>query len=106
MPLGHSVKSWGIRMAGFSKWFLLALTAITLAIPSHLAAQAKHATAKTGLPDEQAQHTATQKSESHSESAKTFLHKDWQVQSSCDDKAGGDKISAAGYEAERWHRTD
>ena len=37
---------------------------------------------------------------------KTFLHKNWQVQSSCDDKAAGDKISVAGFAAARWHRTD
>ena len=79
-------------MVGFSKYCLLVLTAVTLVIPSYLAAQAKQATPKTGSRDEQAKHSATQKSESHGE-AGNFLHKDWQVQSSCDDKAGGDKIS-------------
>ena len=93
-------------MVGFSKYCPLVLTAVTLVIPSNLAAQAKHATPKTGSRDEQAKHLGTQKSESRSESSKTFLRKNWQVQSSCDDKAGGGKISAAGYDAERWHRTD
>ena len=39
-------------------------------------------------------------------SAITFLHKDWQVQSACDDKSAGDKISAVGFDASKWHRTD
>jgi len=93
-------------MVGFSKPFLLSLTAVTLAVPGHLAAQAKNATTKVGSRSVQAQDPATQKSESSADGGKTFLHKDWQVQSSCDDKAGGDKISAAGFEAERWHRTE
>jgi len=93
-------------MARFSKPFLLALTAVTLAIPGHLAAQAKTTSPKAGSRGVQAKHAAMQESESHGESGKTFLHKDWQVQSSCEDKAGGDKISQAGFAAERWHRAD
>jgi exo-1,4-beta-D-glucosaminidase len=80
-------------MVGFSKYCLLALAVISLGIPATLAAQSKRS-----FP--------TKKADQHDESGKTFLHKDWQVQSSCDDKAGGDKISAAGFAAERWHRTD
>src|SRR6202045_1896200 len=80
-------------MVGFSKYCLLALAVISLGIPATLAAQSKRS-------------SSTKKAEQHDESAKTFLHKDWQVQSSCDDKAGGDKISVAGFAAERWHRTD
>jgi exo-1,4-beta-D-glucosaminidase len=93
-------------MVRFSKYCLFALTAVTLGIPAHLAAQAKHATPKAGSRDEQAKHPSRQKSESGDGSTKTFLHKDWQVQSSCDDKAAGDKVSTAGYGAGRWHRTD
>jgi exo-1,4-beta-D-glucosaminidase len=93
-------------MVRFSKPFLLALTAVTLTVPGHLAAQAKTTTPKAGSRGLQAQHAATQQTEPRGEAGKTFLHKDWQVQSSCDDKAGGDKISAAGFVPERWHRTD
>src|ERR1700731_3239336 len=80
-------------MVGFSKYCLLALAVISLGIPATFAPQSKRS-------------SSTKKAEQHDESAKTFLHKDWQVQSSCDDKAGGDKISVAGFAAERWHRTD
>src|ERR1700751_1975952 len=80
-------------MVGFSKYCLLVLAVISLGGPTTLAAQSKRS-------------SSTKKAEQHDESAKTFLHKDWQVQSSCDDKTGGDKISAAGFVAERWHRTD
>jgi exo-1,4-beta-D-glucosaminidase len=40
------------------------------------------------------------------ESEKLFLHKDWQLQSSCEVKAGGAEISAAGFNAGAWHHTD
>ncbi|HTC66822.1 MAG TPA: glycoside hydrolase family 2 protein [Candidatus Acidoferrum sp.] len=92
-------------MVVFSKYGLLLFAAIT--IPAGLAAQAKHPAApKAGLHDEQSKHVTALKSESHEEAGKAFLHKDWQVQSSCDDKAGGDKISSVGFEAGGWHRTD
>jgi exo-1,4-beta-D-glucosaminidase len=92
-------------MVVFSKYWLLVFTAIT--IPAGLAAQAKHPAApKAGLHDEQSKHVTAPKSESHEEAGKVFLHKDWQIQSSCNDKAGGDKISSAGFEAGGWHRTD
>jgi exo-1,4-beta-D-glucosaminidase len=38
--------------------------------------------------------------------AKIFVHKDWQLQSSCEVKAGGAEISAVGFDSETWHRTD
>ena len=93
-------------MVGFGKYWPLALTAVTLAIPVTIAAQEKHGTVKTGSGDEQAKHPSKRKSDIREDAGKVFLHKDWQVQSSCDDKANGDKISSAGYEASGWHRTD
>jgi len=39
------------------------------------------------------------------EPAKTFLHKDWQIQSACAAKASGAEISAAGFDAKGWHRS-
>jgi exo-1,4-beta-D-glucosaminidase len=38
--------------------------------------------------------------------AKIYLHKDWQLQSSCEEKAGGEQVSAVGFDASKWHRTD
>src|SRR5579859_4899775 len=35
-----------------------------------------------------------------------FLHKDWQVQSSCETKATAAEISAAGFDAKGWHHSD
>lgn len=40
------------------------------------------------------------------DSSKTFLHKDWQIQSACVAKAGGAEISAAGFDAKGWHHSD
>src|SRR6202166_2744571 len=40
------------------------------------------------------------------EAEKLFLHKDWQLQSSCEVKAGGAEISAAGFNASGWHHAD
>jgi exo-1,4-beta-D-glucosaminidase len=94
-------------MVGFSKYCLLMFAAVILAIPGCLAAQSKRSsTPKAELRDEQTKHLVEPKSKVREESGKTFLHKDWQVQSSCDDKTTGDKISAAGFEAGRWHHTD
>src|ERR1700682_5545848 len=39
-------------------------------------------------------------------SSKIFLHKDWQIQSSCEAKASGDEISAPGFNAKGWHHSD
>ena len=35
--------------------------------------------------------------------ARVYLHKDWQIQSSCEVKATGEQISALGFDASRWH---
>jgi exo-1,4-beta-D-glucosaminidase len=40
------------------------------------------------------------------QSGKLYLHRDWQLQSSCEVKAGGEQISTAGFDAKGWHRTD
>ena len=38
--------------------------------------------------------------------ARTYLHKDWQVQSSCEATATGEQISSARFDAKNWHKTD
>src|SRR5262249_40601402 len=38
--------------------------------------------------------------------AKIFIHQDWQLQSSCDSKAGGEQVSTVGYDSSKWHKTD
>ncbi len=38
--------------------------------------------------------------------ARTYLHKNWQIQSSCEAKATGEQISAAGFDAKGWHQSD
>src|SRR5271163_4715458 len=35
-----------------------------------------------------------------------YLHKDWQLQSSCEVKATGAQIAAPGFEASKWHHSD
>jgi exo-1,4-beta-D-glucosaminidase len=40
------------------------------------------------------------------ERSRIYLHKDWQIQSSCEAKASGAEISAAGFEAKGWHQSD
>src|SRR6267143_3966806 len=40
------------------------------------------------------------------EAPKIFLHKDWQIQSSCETKASGAEISAPGFDAKGWHHGD
>jgi hypothetical protein len=37
---------------------------------------------------------------------RTYLHKDWQIQSSCDAKAAGGQISSVGFDAKGWHKSD
>src|SRR2546430_7523577 len=37
---------------------------------------------------------------------RTYLHKNWQIQSSCDVKATGDQISQARFDASGWHKAD
>jgi exo-1,4-beta-D-glucosaminidase len=38
--------------------------------------------------------------------ARTYLHKNWQIQSSCEVKATGEQISTAGFDTKGWHRSD
>ncbi len=38
--------------------------------------------------------------------ARTYLHKNWHIQSSCEVKATGERISSAGFDAKGWHKTD
>jgi exo-1,4-beta-D-glucosaminidase len=38
--------------------------------------------------------------------ARVYLHKDWQIQSSCVAKATGEQVSAAGFDASTWHKSD
>src|SRR5467141_4126906 len=40
------------------------------------------------------------------EPSKIFLHKDWEVQSSCEAKANGAETSAPGFDAKGWHHAD
>jgi len=93
-------------MVGFGKYCLIALIGVGLGMPVDVAAQAKHPTPKSEVRSEQLKHSAAAKNEFREEASRTFLHKNWQVQSSCDDKAGGDKISTGGYEAGGWHHAN
>lgn len=38
--------------------------------------------------------------------ARIYLHKNWQIQSSCDVKAAGEQISSVGFDAKGWHKAD
>jgi exo-1,4-beta-D-glucosaminidase len=38
--------------------------------------------------------------------SKVYLHKDWQIQSSCEAKASGAEISVPGFDAKGWHHSD
>lgn len=38
--------------------------------------------------------------------ARTYLHKNWQIQSSCEAKATGEQISSAGFDTKGWHQSD
>jgi exo-1,4-beta-D-glucosaminidase len=38
--------------------------------------------------------------------ARSYLHKNWQIQSSCEVKAVGEQISLAGFDAKSWHKSD
>ncbi len=37
--------------------------------------------------------------------ARIYLHKNWQVQSSCEVKASGEQTSSVGFDAAGWHKT-
>jgi exo-1,4-beta-D-glucosaminidase len=38
--------------------------------------------------------------------ARTYLHKNWQIQSSCEVKAAGEQISTVGFDTKGWHMSD
>ena len=38
--------------------------------------------------------------------ARTYLHKNWQIQSSCEVKAAGEQVSAVGFDAKGWHQSE
>jgi len=38
--------------------------------------------------------------------ARMYLHKNWQIQSSCEVQAAGEQISSAAFDAKGWHRAD
>lgn len=38
--------------------------------------------------------------------SRTSLHKNWQIQSSCEVKAGGEQISRPGFDTSGWHKSD
>src|SRR5258707_4572866 len=38
--------------------------------------------------------------------ARIYLHKNWQIQSSCEVKATGERISSVGFDAKGWHKAD
>src|SRR6266478_839984 len=40
------------------------------------------------------------------EPSKIVLHKDWEIQSSCEAKANGAEISTTGFDAKGWHHSD
>src|SRR5437660_459039 len=40
------------------------------------------------------------------ETSRIYLHKEWRIQSACEVKAGGAKVSAVGFDAKDWHHTD
>jgi exo-1,4-beta-D-glucosaminidase len=43
---------------------------------------------------------------SEEQRGKLYLHANWQLQSSCEIKTAGAQISAVGFDAKGWHRTD
>jgi exo-1,4-beta-D-glucosaminidase len=38
--------------------------------------------------------------------ARIYLHKNWQIQSSCEAQAAGEQISSVGFDAKGWHQAD
>ena len=40
------------------------------------------------------------------QSGRTYLHRNWQIQSSCEAAATGEQISSAGFDAKNWHKAD
>ncbi len=41
-----------------------------------------------------------------SQGGRIYLHKNWQIQSSCEVQASGEQISSAGFDANGWHKAD
>ena len=64
-------------------WFGVALTGILLGAAGAFAAE--------GSADQ---------------SGQFFLHKNWELQSSCEVKAGGEQVSAVGFDASKWHHAN
>jgi exo-1,4-beta-D-glucosaminidase len=95
-------------MGRFRTYGLAASVAAALAIPCTAVSGAGQAPPKKGgVHNVQAKSAGAEKSGAGDDGGgKTFLHKDWQVQSSCEEKAGGEKISTAGFEGGGWHRSD
>ena len=87
------------------KYGLVAFIAAGLAIPC-TAQTAQDAPKKGGAHGGQVKNLGAENSEADGEGGKTFLHKDWQVQSSCEDTAGGEKISSTRFGAGAWHHAD
>ncbi len=44
--------------------------------------------------------------DSRNQPAKIYLDRGWELQSSCEARAGGEQVSAVGFDAGKWHRTD
>ena len=40
------------------------------------------------------------------DAGRMYLHRDWQLQSSCEAKAQGEQISTVGFDAKSWHHSD
>src|SRR5438477_13165079 len=40
------------------------------------------------------------------QSGRTYLHRNWQIKSSCEAAATGEQISSAGFDAKTWHKVD
>lgn len=94
-------------MRTFRIYGLVAFLVTALAVPCSAAAQSEQASRKKGgVHRRQAKGLGAEKSGAGEEGGKTFLHKDWLVQSSCDDTAGGEKISGVGYEGRGWHHAE
>ena len=91
-------------MIRFRKYCLLAFAALMLSL--QLAAQVKHTSRSKATSGDEAKHASVPEKGLREEVGKTFLHKNWRAQSSCEDKAGGEKISTVGFEAGGWHGSD
>jgi exo-1,4-beta-D-glucosaminidase len=79
-------------MARFARYCVFAVAGISFAGAAALAAPP--------------QRSRSPRTTFHAAPAETLLHKDWQIQSSCEDKSAAEKISTAGFDSSRWHRTD